>query len=302
VLASPLIGNSVFSMRTSTATLSWEYMASGGAQLLVGAICFAAATRKYRRADAPAFGYDLGLIFLAAWVALSMLGLHYWDSFDPSWLRTDTAGMRVRFIATLLVSLLVALIPTTGAARAEVKYNRRLHVGDTSVGRRPFPPLIVAIVAAALPLLVLHEAPPASIANREGLWRTTIVFASFILSMSFIMRMIRKEGRRVWLIPSAALLIIWAIPVLGDLMYHGLMRDEQRSTGIITTFSPAGALFEIWNPSPSTRIDTTIGLAVQAGLALTLGALFYLRKAVTSPPASPPFPTPSSPPANSQAV
>src|SRR5688572_19867483 len=92
VLATPLIGNSIFSMRTTTASLSWEYMVCGAAQLAVGAICFTAAARKYRRADTPAFGSDLGLLFLATWVIISMIGIHYWQHLEPIWLRGDFTG------------------------------------------------------------------------------------------------------------------------------------------------------------------------------------------------------------------
>jgi hypothetical protein len=135
--------------------------------------------------------------------------------------------------------------------------------------------------------------------------RTAIVFISFILSMSFLIRLIEKDGQRVWVLPALWLVITWSFPILADLMYHGLAEIPENTTGIISTLSPVGALFTLWSPGADIKVNPNIGLSIQAALAIVMGAIFYGRRArqtkgqgfeVISPPASPPSATPSSHP------
>ncbi|HEV8605388.1 MAG TPA: hypothetical protein VGQ99_08485 [Tepidisphaeraceae bacterium] len=279
VLASPLIGNSIFAMRLRTAQLSWEYMASAIGQLVIGSICFVAAARKYRRADVPALGAELGLVLLAAWIGLSMLGIYYWDSFSPNWLGDEAGNTRLRLIATILATMLIAIIPTAGAARAEVKWKHHRQVNDVILPRRPISPLIVAALAAALPVLITNVLPYPLYGIPHGKLRTAIVIVSFIFTISYMLRMIPLGKRRVWVIPAAFILLTWTGPVLADLIYHGLWEDSRGVTGIISTLSPAGALFEIWNVDPSVNPD--IGLAVQASLAVGMAIFFYARSGIS---------------------
>src|SRR4051812_14386682 len=64
VLITPLIHRTIFDLSTGKDDLSWGYLASFAAQAVIGAACFAAACRKYRRSDAPGFTPQLALLVL----------------------------------------------------------------------------------------------------------------------------------------------------------------------------------------------------------------------------------------------
>jgi hypothetical protein len=295
VLSSPLLGNSIFSMRLRSTELSWEYIASAAAQILIGSICFVGATRKYRRADTPALGSDLGLFFLASWIALSFLGIHYWDSFDPTWLGDD-GDTRRRFLATMVATMLVMIIPINGAARAQVRWKHHLQVHDIVLPRRPSSPLLVAILAAVLPLVLTLTLNFSRRMMLEATIRTAIVLLSFALTISYLLRMLPLGKKSVWIIPTAWIILTFGAPIFVDLIYHSLIVEQtSQTTGILSTLSPPAALFDIWSTNP---IGTNLGLAVQAAQAVTVIILFHVRRRSISPPLCPPSPTPSTLPAN----
>jgi len=294
VLASPLLGNSIFSMRLRSTELSWEYIASASAQILIGSICFVGATRKYRRADTPALGSELGLFLLASWITLSFMGIHYWDSFNPTWLGDD-GDTRRRFLATMIATMFVAIVPIAAASRAQVRWKHHLQVHDIVLPRRPSSPLLVAILAAVLPLLLtltLNFSRPMML---QGLIGTAIVLLSFALTISYLLRMLPLGKKSVWIIPTIWILITFAGPILADLVYHGLIEESRETTGILSTLSPPAALFDIWSTNP---IGARLGLIFQAAQAVAVIILFHARRRPTSPQPSPPSPTPSSLPAN----
>jgi hypothetical protein len=288
VLVSPLLGNSIFAMRLRSTELSWEYIASAVAQLLIGTICFIGACRKYRRADTPALGADLGLVLLAAWITLSFMGIYYWDSFNPTWLGDD-GDTRRRFLATMVATLLVMIIPINGAARAQVKWNHHRQVHDIVLPRRPLSPLLVALLAATMPLLLtltLSFSRPMMI---DGTIRTAIVLLCFALTISYMLRLLPLGSKSVWLVPLAWILLTFGGPIFTDLIYHSLIAESREATGILSTLSPPATLFDIWGINP---IGTNLALIVQAAQAASVMVLFYVRRRPISPPLSPPSPTP----------
>jgi hypothetical protein len=294
VLASPLMGHSIFSMRLRGTEMSWEYILSFAAQILIGGICFVGATRKYRRADTQALGADLGLLLLASWIALSFLGMHYWDSFSPTWL-PDNADERRRFLATMIATLLVMIVPMAGAARAQVRWNDHLRVHDIVMPRRPISPLLIAVVSAVLPLILTLTLNFPRDMMIDGTLRTAILFLSFALTISYMLRMLPLGKKSVWVVPIGWIFLTFAGPILIDLFYHSLLSESRDTTGILSTLSPPAALFDIWSINP---IGTDLALVVQAAQAIAVMIIFYLRRRTTSPPLSPPSPTPSFLPAN----
>ena len=296
VLTSPLIGHSIFSMRSRSTELSWEYILSGAAQLLIGVICFAAAARKYRRADKPGLGTDLGLVLLGSWITISLMGIYYWDSFSPTWLG-DESDTRHRFLATMIATLLVMIIPISGAARALVKWNHHRSVQDIVVQRRPVSPLLVALLSAVLPLILTLTLDFSRAKMIDGTIRTSILLFCFALTISYMLRMLPMGRKSVWVVPIAWIVFTFAGPILIDMIYHGFFVETEETTGILSTLSPPAALFDIWSTNP---IGTNLGLAVQAAQAVAILIIFYVRKSMdptplpllTSPPLSPPSPTP----------
>jgi hypothetical protein len=288
VLVSPLIGHSIFSMRLRGTQLSWEYIASAVSQILIGSICFIGATRKYRRADTPALGAELGLVLLASWILLSFMGIYYWDSFSPSWLGDD-ADTRRRFLATVITTLLVMIVPINGAARAHLKWKHHLLVHDNLTPRRPLSPLLVTLLAAALPLLLTLTLGFSRYMMIQGTIRTAILLLCFALTVSYMLRMLPLAKKIAWIIPTLWIILTFGGPIFVDLLYHGLIVETKEATGILSTLSPPAALFDIWSPNP---LGTNLGLSIQAAQAALVIFIFNLRRRPTSPPLSPPSPTP----------
>jgi len=274
VLASPLIGNSIFAMRLRSTQLDWEYIASAAAQILIGSICFIGATRKYRRADRPALGAELGLLLLASWIALSFMGIHYWESFNPRWL-FDDSDTRRHFLATMIATLLVMIVPIVGAARAEVNWMHHLQAHDIVLPRRPISPLLVAMFAAVLPLVLTLTLYFSAELMIDAMIRTAIVLLCFALTLSYLLRMLKLGKKSAWVVPAIWIFATFALPILADLIYHGLIQETRETTGIISTLSPPAALFYIWNPRP---IGSNLGLIFQASQAVGLIILFHARR------------------------
>lgn len=288
ILLSPVIGHSIFSMRSRSSELSWEYIASGIAQILVGGICFVGATRKYRRGDAPALGTELGLLLLAVWIGLSLFGIGHWEDLKPAWLMDETDVHR-HVLATLVATLLVMIIPIAGAARAAVRWKQRLEIHDVVLPRRPVSPLLVALAAAALPLvltLMLNFSGPRML---EGTIRTAIVFLSFALTISYLLRMLPLSGKSVWVVPIIWIIVSFGVPIFIDLIYHGFFIESEQTSGMLSTLSPPAAIFDMWSSKP---VGTNFGLAVQAAGAFILMVMFNMRRRFISPAVSQPSPTP----------
>jgi hypothetical protein len=267
VLSSPMMGQSIFAMRTKMAEFGWEYMVSMAAQVAIGAICFIGAARKYRRADSQAMGADLGLAFLAVWVGVSIVGLAYWDDFRPRWTRMQI-DRGAQFVATVLASMLVALIPVCAAGRAEVSRRRKIRGGEVEARGILDWPLAITALAVGLTLLLLRPGEMDS----PKLAAAGVVMGSFIFAMSFLVRMVEKGKKRVWLIMGAYVVVSWAGPIIVDHMWFLMAESGGRTVGEISAFSPAAALYVLWM---SEGIDIWLGVIFQAGVAVVLGMILY---------------------------
>jgi hypothetical protein len=139
VLVGPLVGGTIFNLRTSQTEFTTPLVMSLAGQVLVGAIFFAGAARKYRRPDALALGGWLGLGLLLAWVGISLLSILRPEGFVPGFLARQFRGVEpaVPFCGSVVVGMIAALVPLCNFAR--------LHVG--SRGR----PGAAAAGAAAVP-------------------------------------------------------------------------------------------------------------------------------------------------------
>src|SRR3954462_7453982 len=83
VLLSPIIGNSIFDLRTSGIVLPASYAIAFAGQAYFGTIWFIAAARKYRRAESIGIDTVLGLCLVAGWVGVTCVGLREWEDFRP---------------------------------------------------------------------------------------------------------------------------------------------------------------------------------------------------------------------------
>jgi hypothetical protein len=289
VLCSPFLGWSVFAMRTTG--MEYPYGVAAVAQLGIGALFFEAARRKYRREDAVGIGPVLGLLLLAGFVGVSWAGLWQWDDFGPRYLRNAWVPQDVQVICSLLCVMLLATVPVTAAARQDADRHRRLMSSNPHDERPPsgLPDLlVVALAAAAISVLVwlvqdenakwrLMPAGP----GRDAARRTSITVLLFLVAFSYVARAAYRHVRRPRLVATVWLLVTWLGPLLADLVRYSQTErtryDEPapQALGWLSTCSPVGAGLALWHGSEMGPIDVTVGLWVQAGLAVLAVGVFY---------------------------
>src|SRR5690348_7940013 len=135
VLVSPLAGGSIFSnWAFSISTRGYPLLLGAVAQGLFALVCFIGACRKYRQADAPALTAPMGLTLIALWVGATMLAIRQWDQFHPHYFPSEVEPVR-QVIASMIVTMLMALFPVSAAMRAATDWRRKRARHDAGRGR-----------------------------------------------------------------------------------------------------------------------------------------------------------------------
>ena len=278
VLVTPMLGNSVFTMLSRGQPVSLGYAWGILAQIVFGAIFFRGAMRRYRRDDVPALSVLLGLLLLAAWVGSCAVGIVRWSDFHPRGLRF---GGRGRFamesqafdtstIATVLTAMLIGVTPIAASARAATDWMRTFIGSGRAPGRRPLPPPLIACIAAAIALPIVAASPPEAMSKVEAFTRVGIVLLSYFLSISYLLRIFYRAGRKAFALIAIWLVLTWLFPMgLEAIRRSALVNDSQ---AMISLGSPWGTLLDIWSANPSSSFGS---LAFQGLLAAGLAALFY---------------------------
>jgi hypothetical protein len=290
VLITPLSGPTVWSLGVAGGDALAAYAPSLLLQGWIGATCFAAACRRYRRDDRPALGADLGLALLAGWVGASAVGMVYWENFEPAnnrWMKEDPA---IQYLGSTMAAMLLGLVPVAGAAWASVDWAGRRAVGDPSPGRRPMPPQVVALAAAGVTLLLAAAAASTAQAGSHSvLVRTATVLVTYFVAMAYVLRVLARVTVKLLLPLMAWVLITWLIPLTIDyaLWWVRGADETENLLGLASGFSPVGALVEAWTG----RGDlTTPGLIFQCAFAAVVAGAYYLtepRWARGKPPKQP---------------
>ncbi len=143
VMAGPLLGGTIFSMRSNTTELSGPVITSAAVQFLMGSIFFAGAMRKYRRPEGLALGVVLSRLLLLIWVACNMLAFLRPADFHIGmrWKQNENAA----YIGAMISSMLVALVPLANGARMYVQWLKR-RVDDPQA-KAALPPVVLAIMS-----------------------------------------------------------------------------------------------------------------------------------------------------------
>jgi hypothetical protein len=306
VLATPLAGHSVFNLGATGGDAVSLYAPAAVFHLWFGAIFFAGACRRYTRDDRLALGADLGLILLAAWVCLSAFAIVRWEDYRSALIPVGPARRDVQFIGSMAAAMLLGIVPLNGAAFAAADWGARRALNDPSLGRRPVPPLVVALAAAGVAMLLVNVAvPTGSHVLRPGdpypartfiIPRTAVVLVSFFVTTLYALRLLyRRTGSPQISLLALLLFLTWLVPMGIDTAGWYLADDRQEVLRAASGFSPLGALIEVWTGSPGA---TTPGLLFQACLAAAMAALFHLtgpRPLPPSPDSKPGTETASSP-------
>jgi len=279
MLISPVIRGSVFGIILGR---SWHraYEISILGQCFVGILCFIGAVHKYRRNDVLAFGPLLGLVLVAGWISLSVKAISDWQEFTPSiggfWY-VERVALEGQLIVALLVGMFLATVPISGAAWIQARWRHRRLLNDPALPARPIPTPVVALVAAALPLLLPWLVEKPLDVTAESIVQTFLVMALFLLATSWLIRLLYAlEVKRTRVIVGLWFFAAWLGPLGIDLVRAGLEASptDESMLSPISGCSPIGAFISIW-AEPAASADPRAGLAVQAALAAVLAALFY---------------------------
>ncbi len=263
----------------ASAEVTTERLLAVAAQLAVAAIFCVGAMRRYRRPDRPALGVAPALLLLGVWVAISYFGAEYWHGLPYVDRWHELAPLRVYFITTMLVGLLLALVPLANAAKATIEWRMHKDLDDPALGRRPMPPLLVVLLCAGVlmfltfPAYIQYSSLGGRLDEKEAVIRTAAVLVFFLGAVSYLLRVLYRLRLKSAFFSGLFIVLIWVGPFLVDYVRHSLLPENSKEESLtqICTISPVGALIHIWNG----EIPTTLGIAAQGVLAATFAAVYY---------------------------
>ncbi len=263
VLLSPLVGTSIFDLR-STWSVPSTFAVAAAAQFFFGAVFYVGAMRKYRRPDAPGLGTSLSFLLLVGWCAVSWIGIRQWEAFCPSWLRMQISTP-VQIVASMISAMLVAMASFAALALENTRWRRRMLLKDPALPPRPVP-WAVLLLAASLLIAMLGYAPTSHIRfQSESVLRSGIVLAAALAAIFFLSRWCYRIVSYAWIPTCIWMFITWLIPLLLDFGRFALSSDPHAlPLSVVSTFSPVGALIRIWTDDPAT---TTFPIATQLCIA-----------------------------------
>ena len=279
VLLSPVMGTSIFNLRVTGATLPVAYAIAFAAQAYVGSICYVAAARKYRSADAIGIDTILGTLLVLGWVGMSFAGLREWDDFAPrGWSATHVDSL-TQAISSMIGGMFVAIPVVSANAMERIRWRRHERLHDPAPMHRPLPAALV-VVALAMLLILIPLSPKAHLPtlSLDTLARSVIVIAMALLGLFFWFETLYSIGLRAGIAVFIWILITWGGPIFIDLVRYSLgdMGENEYFAGF-STCSPIGTLIVLWRGSV---IQTTGGMFVQV-LILAIPALLWLRRRLT---------------------
>lgn len=274
VLAGPLIGGTIFNLRTAQTEIAAPLVVSVAVQFLVGAIFFAGAARKYRRPDALALGGGLALGLLLAVIGVSLLAILRPEDFQPAFLvrgfgRIDPA---VPVCGSTVLAMLCALIPLANFARLHVAWAKGR--GDDPDLRRTAPPLVPAalLVTAALALMILALPHPPHFARLTCL---VAALFGFCTSVVFVAAWFYRTVDNAKVILAIWLVSYCLVPLALDFARFRMSdREDAPNLATMATLSPVGMVMAV---SSDAKVDLRPGAVFHVLIPL-LPAWLYLRR------------------------
>jgi hypothetical protein len=280
VLVSPLIGPSIFDARLGE-QVTWAYGASAVAQMVFAGIFLVGAGRRYRSDLQPALGVAWALALLAAWTAVTLVGLQWWDVFRPTWMRLpfgdyDGLGKTAAFV-TLSVMLLAMAVPIAAAARARRDARVAEALGETNPARTRvrFPAGAVMLLSAALALapLLLPAVQQLAI-HRDALIATVAIVLAVAVLVHGLSRLGLALAGAAGGFVVVGLLLFGVLPVIADVLLAASSPQRRDGLTMISDFSPFAALVRQWSVNDPGRLTFPMGVIAWTivGLLLALVA------------------------------
>lgn len=268
VVISPLMGHTIFDMR-SGARIDWPYAAAAAAQAVIGVMYFVACTRRYLRDDAIGFGPLLGLLLLAMWVAVSVLGIGGWDEFRMSARWRSGLDFPVAFITSYGSVMLLAILPVSSAVREQV--------AARAAGARAWAVPVVVVASTIIAAVTVAVQSP-TVMTLRPVARTALATLAFLLSMRYVLGIAHRLRWRPRLTALAWLLLTWCVPLLAEFAWEAATTPadgaEQRVSQLAFC-SPPAEVYQVWSREPLVHTAGFTGLAIQCVLAMLLGLLFH---------------------------
>ncbi len=260
--------------------------------MLLTVFWLTAAAAKYRRPDLPALNAFRGLMLLAIWLVFATLGIAAQAFISTgSFFPIDDEIIRNQWVATMILSLVVALVPLNGVVACRLLISR----GALPRGRWDrASDLVVAFVAAAMICLAMgligiercQEDVPRWL-SLDGaidpcvlLWLLTgVVCLSALLSARGLFVLSYGLLGKPRLIAGLVLALAWGGPSGAALVIAEATHvyNEPLEVGWLFGCSPVGSLVTLW-----TDLETPLapGLTLQVLLAAvaTLAAWYVGRR------------------------
>jgi hypothetical protein len=273
ILVSPLAGDSVFDPRGKLDLFNPGFQWAFAGQAMIAGIMLAAASRKFRQPERPAFSISLSLILLAAWVLLNLIGFQKWSDIEPVYLRYNMAPgpgrMRVQFTAGSLSAILLCILPIAAAVR-EHREKMEGNAKDQPRRSRVTSRIATILICASLVCFLLVILP--SHGHKPDLRAIAEVAASMIaavVSLGALLSAYRSTARKVTMVVVVFLLGTWVAPLFTDVIRHSLLpshQDYNNTSWSITAYGPIGTMLSPWD----SRMQTAAGLDCQMGIAVVL--------------------------------
>jgi hypothetical protein len=301
LIMTPLQGSGVWALTTQKIDLPTAL--GVGMQLLIGLVLFVGAARRYRRDDQPALGVWWGLALVLVWVsgtlAASMVARDMRAGSPLFRLNNET----ITFVASLSVSMLLAVGPIASAAFMRIDWTNRSAVDAHLVERRPIGIALTSVLTLLLLLTLLLVAPREWLTHdyveREAGWvvETTVhhpgaphvlltiavvaLFAATIATFTTAivhMRLSPAKWNAVWIA------LFWGIGPLLDVAGRAMMNrrfgEPETYPTFLTWLSPPGTLAAIWTDRHS---DAAIGLTVQTALFFLALSILIIKRQQRAP-------------------
>jgi hypothetical protein len=276
VLASPVMGRTVFGLLDRGAEWSWPYQAAALVQICMAGLCYLAAVRKYRREDLLAFTPALGLILVAGWGMLSCTVVRYPEAFSSNvWGRGIPYQPGLASVGSMISAVLLALVPVSSAAWQTAEWERRRRLQDPFLPRRPVP-VNLTVLAAVLILGMVADGLPVHEYLRldfSAIVAMSISAGCLLLACGYLLRILYRVTTRT-ITPLLLLVLFVGIgPLLLDLGRFALGNDLDAD--VVTTLSacsPLGLAWCLWN---GREIWLWPAVVVQMLPPLILGLLYH---------------------------
>ena len=272
LLASPLIGQSIFAFARGGGADAWIYAASFLMQGAFFSLFFAGACRRYRGTYVTTYSLMQALLLLVMWSMATAWSMALGES-----VRLSMPGIRMggdrdyipQIICSLVAAMLIAIVPLRTLVIVQ-RGKRRSSVA--TVG------MLVGVVGAmvVLPMgaLVGHSIAPGNFVS------TAVGMGAFVVTLYSLLYLTRNF--RPWvmtLIVGPGVMALWCVPLILEVVraiYLNNHGQPEGEFGMFGNFSVVGMLISVW--SNEKVASPVAGLVGQWVVAVGLGVWAVMRK------------------------